>query len=187
MVAALLLYSKYHGILIIFFTVLSNLRLILNGKAWFAWFICLLFYLPHLYWQYSHDFPSVQFHLFERAANEYHLKYTLSYIGDQLLLAGPLTGWLIIWAALKYHTTNDFEKALKYSMVGIYIFFLLSTLRGRVEANWTMSAFIPLFILSHQYLTTQNKPVRILRVILPVTLSLVFTCPCLYDAGSSKK
>ena len=171
--AALLLYSKYHGVLIIFFTILSNPRLLLNPKGWFAWFICVLFYLPHLYWQYTHDFPSIQFHLLERAANKYHFKYTLSYIGDQILIAGPLTGWLIIWAAFKFRVTNDFEKALKYSMVGIYIFFLFSTLRGRVEANWTMSAFIPLFILSHQYLMTHNRMVRILRIALPVTLSLV--------------
>jgi len=172
-IAALLLYSKYHGILIIFFTVLSKPRLLLSSKAWFAWVICMLFYLPHLYWQYIHDFPSIQFHLLERAANKYHFKYTLSYIGDQILLAGPLTGWLIIWAAFKFRATNQFEKTLKYSMIGIYIFFFVSTFRGRVEANWTMSAFIPLLILSHQYLITQNKLVRILRVMLPVTLSLV--------------
>lgn len=171
--AALLLYSKYHGILIIFFTVLSNPRLFINGKAWFSWFVCVLFYLPHLYWQYSNDFPSIQFHLFERAADNYYFKYTLSYLGDQILLAGPLTGWLILWAAFKFRTTNDFQKALKYSLVGIYIFFFLSTYRGRVEANWTMSAFIPLIILSHQYLIMEHKLVRVLRVLLPVTISLI--------------
>ena len=38
-VMAALLYSKYHGILVILFTIISNLKLLKSGKFWFAVFI----------------------------------------------------------------------------------------------------------------------------------------------------
>ena len=68
LVMALMLYSKYHGILIIFFTVLSNWRLALQWKAWLAVIAAVLLFTPHVYWQYQHDFPSVWYHLKERNA-----------------------------------------------------------------------------------------------------------------------
>src|SRR5688500_7394585 len=98
---ALMLFSKYHGILIVLFTLLSNTSLFRSWKVYLAGAIALLLFLPHLYWQYLHDFPSVQFHLFERNASSYRLSYTLDYLGGQVLLAGPLIGWLMLWASFK--------------------------------------------------------------------------------------
>src|SRR5690606_11802330 len=36
LIMAAMMYSKYHGILVILFTLLSNLRLVLNKKAWIS-------------------------------------------------------------------------------------------------------------------------------------------------------
>src|SRR5690606_35087594 len=58
LVMAGMLYSKYHGILIILFTVASNWRLALNPRAWVAVAAGVLLFFPHLYWQYQADFPS---------------------------------------------------------------------------------------------------------------------------------
>ena len=82
-------------------------------------------------------------------------------------------GWLILWAAFRYKTTDAFEKALKYTMAGFYLFFCASTLKGRVEPNWTVPVFIPLIILSHQYLLRNRMLQRILMYSVPVTLLLV--------------
>ena len=59
-----MLYSKYHGILIIFFTVLSNLRLLRSGKFWLAALLGIVLFIPHLYWQYNNNFVSVSYHFF---------------------------------------------------------------------------------------------------------------------------
>ena len=173
-IVALLLYSKYQGLLVIFFTLMSSPRQVLNSGFWLVLLISILFYFPHLYWQYVHNYPSIQFHLFERSADQYSINYTIEYFLGQLLLAGPITGWLVLWAAFKFKPNDDFHNALKNTMRGIYVFFLVCTIKGRVEANWTMSAFIPLIILSHQYLNSLPSLARVLRICLPVTLTLVF-------------
>lgn len=171
---ALMLYSKYHGILIVFFTLLSNPKLFLKYQTWLAGIIALLLFAPHLYWQYEHDFPSVQFHLYERSASVYRPSFTTEYIGGQILLAGPLIGWLLIWAAIKLHPANLLQKALKYSLIGFYLFFLVSTLKGRVEANWTVPAFVGLIALSHQWLVDKPKWAKWVYYTLPLTLLIVF-------------
>jgi hypothetical protein len=172
-VIALLLYSKYHGVLIILFTLISNPSLFKNKKAYFAVLVSVTLFLPHLYWQYMHGFPSVQYHLFER--NEtYKVSYTLEYIAGQLILAGPFMGWLFFIGAFKYRSGDLLQRALKFSVVGVYCFFLISSFKGPVEANWTVPAIIPLVILSHQYLNNHYKWQRILFYSLPFTLSVVF-------------
>lgn len=42
-------YSKYHGILLIFFVVLSNYKLLFNRYFWLTVLITTLLFLPHLY------------------------------------------------------------------------------------------------------------------------------------------
>ena len=171
-VIAGMLYSKYHGVLIVLFTLLSNLQLFKKGSVYLVGLMALLLFLPHLYWQYEHDFPSVQFHLFERNAPAYKFSFTLEYLGGQFLLAGPVIGWLLLWAAFKHKTNNETERALKFTMTGFYLFFLLSTLKGRVEANWTVPALIGVIVLSHQYLAPRNISRWVYRT-LPVSLLLV--------------
>lgn len=151
-VMAGMLYSKYHGILIILFTVLSNLRLAVNPRAWLAVLTGIALFYPHLHWQYIHDFPSVSYHLKERNAPVYRFSFTLEYVAGQILLAGPLIGFFLLRAANQYKTTTVFSRALQWSMWGFYGFFLISTFKGRVEANWTVPALVPVIILSHAWL-----------------------------------
>ncbi|MGB5646503.1 MAG: glycosyltransferase family 39 protein, partial [Muriicola sp.] len=57
-VMAALMYSKYHAFLVIFFVLLSNLKLLKNKFAWLAVLVSLLCYLPHFLWLYDNDFVS---------------------------------------------------------------------------------------------------------------------------------
>jgi hypothetical protein len=170
---ALMLYSKYHGILIVVFTLLSNLKLLARWQTYLAGIIVLVLFAPHLYWQYAHDFPSVQYHLFERNARTYHFTYTTEYILAQLLLPGPIIGWLLIWFAIRYRSFDLTNKALQYSLVGVYLFFLINTIKGRVEANWTVPAFVPLIVLSHHYLNTRPIVARWVYRTVPISLLVV--------------
>jgi 4-amino-4-deoxy-L-arabinose transferase-like glycosyltransferase len=173
LVMSLMLYSKYHGVLVILFTLTSNIALVKNKKAWAAVLVTTLLFLPHLYWQYTHQFPSIQYHLFERSAEGFSLANPVKFIVSQVLLAGPLVGWLLLWGAVKYRTKNKFEKALQYSMIGIYLFFLVSTFRGEAEGNWTVAALVPLIVLSHQYLLNKPRLQKILLYCLPVSLFFI--------------
>jgi len=171
---ALMLYSKYHGILIVFFTLLSNPKLFTRYQTYITTLVALLLFAPHLYWQYTHGFPSVQFHLFERNAVSYRFSFTSEYLLGQLALAGPLIGWLLLWAAFNYKSISLSEKAMKFSLVGIYLVFLISTFKGRAEANWTIPAFVSLIVLSHQYLFERPKLVKWVYWAAPITLLIVF-------------
>lgn len=171
---ALLLYSKYHGLLVVLATLASNPKLFSRYQTYIVAFVALLAFSPHLYWQYTHDFPSVQYHLFERIAPHYDPRFTIEYLVGQVALAGPLMGWLLLKAAYDYTPQEDFEKALKYTLIGFYSFFLLSSFRGRVEANWTVPAFIALIVLSHQFLQGHLSWRSWLFKSLPISLIFVF-------------
>ncbi|MFT4023109.1 MAG: glycosyltransferase family 39 protein [Flavihumibacter sp.] len=174
LVMALMLYSKYHGVLIILFTVLSNPRLALQWKAWLAVAAGLLLFAPHLWWQYQHGFPSVWYHLKERNAPAYRFAFTSEYLLGQLAFAGPLIGWLLYYAVINEKTPDLFGRALKYCSLGILLFFGISTLKGRVEANWTAPVLVPLFLLAHRRLNAQPRfSVWVYRLCLPV-LALIF-------------
>lgn len=168
--AAALLYSKYHGVLVLLFVVLSNVRLLRNVKIYVAGLLALTLFLPHLWWQYQHNWISFRYHLFESNVNPYKFSYTTDYILGQLLLAGPLAGFLLWPASFLYRTKNSFEKALKFTAVGFFLFFLLSTLKGKVEPNWTSPAIIPVMVLAHQYFLQKEGWRKWLLRLLPITL-----------------
>ncbi len=180
-VIALMLYSKYHGILIVFFTLLSWPALFTKYQVWICAMLAALLLAPHIYWQWSHGLPSVQYHLFERNAGTYTVNFTLEYLIGQLLLAGPLAGFILLWAAFKYKPADRFERALQFSLAGVYVFFLLSTFKSRVEANWTVAGFIPLIILSHSYLNSHSRPAKWIFLPRPCYSFSGFSWQDLYD------
>ena len=98
-IVALMMYSKYHAALILFFTLLSNWRLMLRRTFWIIVVIAGLLYLPHILWQVKHDFVSFQYHLMDRNSS-FQLKYVLEYLGNQLLVTGPFTGVLLLYLAI---------------------------------------------------------------------------------------
>jgi hypothetical protein len=93
--------------------------------------------------------------------------------GGQILLAGPLAGIILLPAAFLYRPKNLFERGLKFTLAGIYLFFLLSSFRGRVEGNWTSPAIVPLVVLSHHFLTERPVWQKWLLRLLPATMILV--------------
>lgn len=151
-IIACLIYSKYHGVLIVGFVVLSNLKLFKNKYFYLVFVLSLLLIVPHLIWQANHQFPSIQYHLFERTHN-YHIKYTLEFIFLNLLVQGPWASLFLIFMAYKYKVKDEFHKALKWCLTFSLLFFLYSTKNGRVEANWTIYLLVPLFLLGMPHLS----------------------------------
>jgi hypothetical protein len=173
LVMALLLYSKYHAVLIFIFTFLSYPKLATRYQAWLALVVALVLFTPHLYWEYRHLFPSIQFHLVDRNADHYDLVYTLKYFPEQVLFVGPIAGFVLLWGAFAYRPKDLYERALRFTMIGIYFFFLVSSIKGRVEVNWTIPVVIPVMVLSHQYLLEHYQAARWVLRLAPVTLILV--------------
>jgi hypothetical protein len=146
-VIPLLLYAKYHGILLIFFTLLALPKLLLRKDFYLITLLSIVLFSPHLWWQYQHDFSTLRYHFLERPASAFSLKRSLEYLAIQVGLAGMFIGPYIWWKTAKFKTDDDFEKCLKFMGFGIVIFFFISSFSKRVEANWTISVAVPLIIL----------------------------------------
>ena len=150
-----LMYSKYHGVLLIFFTVLPNLRWLLRRPgAWLAALGGIALYLPHLYWQYANDFPSPRYHLQGRN-KPYRLDFTANFLLNQVLIFSPLLIWHY-WQTLRNYTFPGsrtpearFVRANHWLVVGLVGFFLYMTKNGHPEAQWTALLSLPLVYLTY--------------------------------------
>jgi hypothetical protein len=172
-VAALMLYSKYHGVLVLFFILLSNPRLFIDKKIITAGIVALICFLPHLIWQYNHGWISVKYHLSERSADAYDFLFTSDYILGQLLLVGPLAGFFLWPISFIYKPRDLLEKAYKWVVLGFFIFFLISTLKGRVEANWTAPVIIPMMVMGHHYLSIHLNWKKWFYRISPISAAII--------------
>jgi hypothetical protein len=148
---ALMLYSKYHAVIFVFFILLSNLKLLKNRYFYFSIVLAVLLFIPHLLWQYHHGFPSFQYHLSGRAS-QFSVGNIIQYVTQQI----PMIGFGIIFIPFIYRPENQFEKTLRYICLGTLIFFLFSTLRGFVHLHWTSILLFPVIILSARYYSAKN-------------------------------
>lgn len=174
LIIALMLMSKYHGILIVGFILLSNLRLFRQKHFYLVLFSSLLFFLPHILWQYENGFPTMKYHLLERSQVPYNYLFTLEYILSQLFILGPITGLVFFFGFFKHRAVIVFEKGLKWVFAGGFLFFLLMSFKGRVEAHWTLFTLVPGLYFGYYYLENHDTFRRILKAALIPSLLLVF-------------
>ena len=152
LIIALLGYSKYHGILVVFFSFIPNWRLIYRKSFWIIPLLAAVVYAPHLYWQYAHQFPTFRYHLQDRFRVPYYWGFFTDYLLGQLLVYGPFMSFLVFPAAVRMRTRDAFERTMKWCFYGFFGFFLYTSFRRSVEANWTAMAVIPLVYLAYHYI-----------------------------------
>ena len=171
---AALLYSKYHGVVLILLVLLSNLSLLKQPQFYFASIFGALLFFPHLYWQYINDFPSFRYHLSGRD-DIYELKYTTTYLLNQLVLFSPFLFPLIVQVLFKTEIKNQLTRAYYYIILGFWAFFFWASFKGHTEPQWTGILSIPLVILTYQFALNRSKFRKwILRLgILTIALLLI--------------
>jgi 4-amino-4-deoxy-L-arabinose transferase-like glycosyltransferase len=182
-VMAALMYSKYHAILVIFFVLLSNLKLLVNKYAWVAVFIALILYIPHFKWLYDHDFVSIKYHLFERPNEAYDFEqFTLGYFLNLLALFGLIFPW-VYRALFKTRATDLFTKALVFLTYGVLIFFFISSLHRIVQTQWMIIISIPLTILTfNDMLINESTRKWIFRMgLVNIVLLLILRIGLIYE------
>jgi len=170
---ALLIYSKYMGALVIGFTLLSNVRLLKKGSFWLIILLFLALMMPHIMWQYSHDFPSLKYHWVERFTAPYEIADTLNYIIQQPFIFGPFMGVLFMYALFVFKPANVFERALKVNAAGVYLFFLIMTSKGGAEGNWTMVTLVPMLYMGYKLAEQKVKLRKVVMFQLPVAMLLI--------------
>lgn len=193
---ALVMYAKYHGVLIVGFAVLSNLALLKNGKFWIAVLIGLLLYTPHLYWLYEMDFVPIKYHLFERVNSPWRPKYTLNYPVNVIAVAG-LCFPLMYWALYALSSKDKFDKALKFICYGTLVFFLISSFNRKTQAQWVVLTALPLIVFSLRYAYIHAKfrkwlmgiSLVSITILIFLRFALIFPSisPIAYEAFGNKK
>ena len=169
---AALLYSKYHGILILFFVVLSNIALLKNKKFWFASIFGFILFLPHLYWQYINEFPSFVYHLKERGKKAYRIDNTLMHFVNVIVIVG-ITFPVIYKAFYKQKIVTTFDRSLKYIVYGFIIFFFFSTFSSRPQAQWTGVILIPLILITFPYFVQHEKARKWLLILGTIQFGII--------------
>ena len=174
-----MVYSKYHAVLVLFFTLLALPKLLADRRFYVILIGSVLLYLPHIIWQVVNDYPSIQYHLFERSDTSYEFELTTSYLTTQLLILGPLTFWFIFRSTARYldgfsdrfkNPERRFRRVMLLQFWGFLGFFFLMSFKGRVEGNWTAPLMIPALYLSYSYLTNEASE-RLKKVLNPLLIA----------------
>lgn len=161
---ALLLYSKYHGVLVIFFILLSNLKLIRSRDFLVASGFGALLFIPHLIWQFLNDFPTFLYHLVERSGG-FDINWMTDYLLNQLLVFSPFLFPVILYFLWKREPVDPFRKGLYFMATGFFVFFLFMSLKGHVEPHWLAANVIPVSIILFYAFEGREKLQKYFRVV----------------------
>ena len=169
-----MMYSKYQGILIVLFIFLSNWKLAKDYKIWLVCLGALVLYIPHIHWQCVNDFPSVRYHLYERASvATYKFEYTLMHFVNAIAILG-FTFIVMYKAFFKgIKSTDLFHKGLNYIISGFFIFFLVSSFRGHVQAQWIAPIMLPLILITFNYLVENNTQLKLFNYLAIANISII--------------
>ena len=157
-----MMYSKYQGVLILLFILLSNWKLIKDYKIWLVCLGALVLYIPHIHWQYINDFPSIRYHLYERASvASYKFEYTLMHVVNAIAIL--VFTFIIIYKAFfkGIKNKNIFYRGLNAIVLGFFLFFLIASYRGNVQAQWIAPIMLPLILITFNYLVEHKKNIRL--------------------------
>ncbi len=142
--------SKYHmaifPLILGLFCLCSHRAFLAQGKSIMVFLaFSLAASLPVLIWNQQNDWISFKFQLGQRlTTHEFSVLRVLEYLGGQILIMSPfllLGGW-------RFQPTESKGVMLKYFAFGPLAFFLLSAIRGPVEANWPSIAAPALVLLT---------------------------------------
>lgn len=149
---ALMAYAKYHGALVLLFTVGANRRLLKSGRFYLALAVAALLFAPHLWWQYAQGFPTFKYHLSGRT-DAWSFRYVGEYLSQQVVAIGPG----LFFVAFVAKAGDVFERTLKAIVIGTFVFFLVSSFKTFVHFHWTSIAVYPLLYFAVRYYNDPGK------------------------------
>ena len=141
--------SKYQVVLFLPCLVLllwqqGKWKLLLKPKTWISVVIALLVCTPVLYWNFNNDWASFDFQWNHGMDSKYwKWTYPIEYIATQFFLIFP-----VFFIFIFGRDQNWRSHWLLPFAVFPYLFFLYSSFKGRVEANWVIMSFPPLYALA---------------------------------------
>lgn len=170
---ALMAYSKYHGALVVLFALaVTPPRQLLRPSLYLSGAVALLLLVPHLVWQYDHDWASFAYHLSGRNS-VFKPNYVVEFLGNMLVVFNPFLVPLYVQAWRKVKPQSAVGRALKLLPVAFIGFFLLSSLRGYVQPQWVIVACFGLIYVLFAYARRHPRTRRYVMWAGGVTIALI--------------
>lgn len=169
---ALMAYSKYHGALVVLFALAANPRQLLRPALYSSGAVALLLLVPHLVWQYEHDWASFAYHLSGRNS-VFRPGYVVEFLANMLVVFNPFFVPLYVQAWRKVKPQTPVGRALKFLPVAFIVFFMLSSLRGYVQPQWVIVSCFGLVCVLFAYARWHPRTRRYVMRAGGVTVGLV--------------
>ena len=154
-----LMYSKYHGLLLIVFSILPNLFYFLKRKDFYAIVLMsLIFYLPHFIWLVDHEFVPFQYHLVDRNFISFEWKPVLNLILGGLFL-GNLGLTFHFWKSFRYKQKSTlFLKSIFAVSILPLLFFIVMSYKNQPQVQWLLISFVAQMVwLYEAYKNSDSK------------------------------
>ena len=169
---ALMAYSKYHGALVVLFALAANPRQLLRPVLYSSGAVALLLLVPHLVWQYEHDWASFAYHLSGRNS-VFRPGYVVEFLANMLVVFNPFFVPLYVQAWRKVKPQTPVGRALKFLPVAFIVFFMLSSLRGYVQPQWVIVSCFGLVCVLFAYARRHPRTRRYVMRAGGVTVGLI--------------
>ena len=156
---ALMAYSKYHGALVLLFALAANPRLFARPALYASGAVAAVLLVPHLVWQYHHDWASFVYHLSARNS-VFRPGYVVEFLANMLVVFNPFLVPIYVQAWRKTRPQSAVGRALKLLPAAFIGFFLLSSLRGYVQPQWVIVSVFGLIYVAFAYVRRHPRTRR---------------------------
>lgn len=171
----LMMYSKYHGILVIGFSIISNIKILKRKSFILVSVVSLLMYAPHFFWLYNNDFITLKYHLFERTLANRADPNILDFLAGLPVCLAGLSSIILIYYCYKFKPSLDIEKIYKVNFFGPIVFFFIMSFKGRVEVNWISISIIPMIVILFKQLNdTKPTHIKLMGTLSIISVLLIF-------------
>ena len=169
---ALMAYSKYYGALGLLFALAANPRLFARPALYASGAVAAVLLVPHLVWQYHHDWASFVYHLSARNS-VFRPGYVVEFLANMLVVFNPFLVPIYVQAWRKTRPQSAVGRALKLLPAAFIGFFLLSSLRGYVQPQWVIVSVFGLIYVAFAYVRRHPRTRRYAMAAGGATLLLV--------------
>ncbi len=175
--AALLIYTKYFGGIVILISILVKPNLLKKKTTYIAGILSAVLLIPYIYWLYNNDFITLNYHLFQRKSIGYFRpKFVFGYLFGTFGVLNPglvlVLFYQIIKKKIPVSNNNTFMTRM---FIGYLLFFFLYSFRSWIEAHWVAFVTIPMTILLFNLCVSNKKIFAKVKYVVIISIILLFS------------
>lgn len=138
-----LMYSKFHGILVIGFTLIPLLKIIWKRRNFYlAVFLSLVLYSPYQYWLFDTGFIPFRYHLIDRNFVAFEVFPLVGFVIGALILSTLFLSYHLWKSFSKSKPEDDFLKSIASLSLLPFVFFVLMAFKNKPQVQWLLIAFV---------------------------------------------